>query len=127
MTAPLSPSRGGQDDLERMSDAELADLEDRLLLQEELDLSPRAQLTAGRVVVWVLTIVGIVVSLSLIPDFPPGTWARLTFPCISSPCSPVPPRRTCSGRSRVASSAPGCAGCWAAGRCSCTSAAPCTG
>jgi drug/metabolite transporter (DMT)-like permease len=43
-------------DLERMTDAQLVELEDRLLLDQELDSSKNARFSVGRAVVFVLTL-----------------------------------------------------------------------
>jgi drug/metabolite transporter (DMT)-like permease len=67
-------------DLERMGDDELAALEDRLLLETELDLSLESQFTSGRAVVWVLTALGIVVALSLFSRLPTQRLGPLSIP-----------------------------------------------
>jgi hypothetical protein len=67
-------------DLEKMSDADLVDLEDRLLLANELDTSKRAQLSVGRVVVWVLSLVGIGIFLTLYSRLPTEKLGPLNIP-----------------------------------------------
>jgi hypothetical protein len=67
-------------DLERMSDTGLAELEDRLLTESELDLSPGSQFTRGRVVVWALTIIGVVIALSLYSRLPTEKLGPLNIP-----------------------------------------------
>jgi hypothetical protein len=58
------------EDLEHLSDVELAELEDQLLLEAELDLSRKAQFTAGRAVVWALTLVFIVIAMAMLSRLP---------------------------------------------------------
>lgn len=58
------------EDLLQLSDAELAELEDELLLAEELDLSSRARFSAGRLVVYALSAVCIVLLLALFSRLP---------------------------------------------------------
>lgn len=67
-------------DLERLSDTQLAELEDRLLTDSELDLTPGAQFTRGRVVVWALTIMGVVIALSLYSRLPTQKLGPLNIP-----------------------------------------------
>lgn len=52
-------------DLEQLGDRDLAELEDQLLLEAELDASPGAQFTSGRLVVWALRFVGLLVGLAV--------------------------------------------------------------
>jgi hypothetical protein len=80
MRAPLPSLSISDADLARMSDGELADLEDRLLLDSELDLSPGAQFTRGRIVVWILTVIGIVVALGLYSRLPTERLGPLNIP-----------------------------------------------
>ena len=67
-------------DLETMSDAALATLEDQLLLENELDLSKNAQLSVGRVVVFVLSIVFIVILMALYSRLPTEKLGPLNIP-----------------------------------------------
>ncbi len=67
-------------DLETMTDGALATLEDQLLLEGELDLSRGAQLTAARVVVWVLMLLGIVIALALLSRLPTRNLGPLNIP-----------------------------------------------
>ena len=67
-------------DLDRMSDTELAELEDRLLLDSELDLSRDAQFTRGRIVVWVLTVLGVLLALGLYARLPTEKLGPLNIP-----------------------------------------------
>ena len=67
-------------DLERMSDADLAALEDRLLLDSELDSSPRARFSAGKAVVWVLSAIGIGLMMSIYAQFPTEKLGPLNIP-----------------------------------------------
>ena len=67
-------------DLERMTDDDLAILEDRLRLESELDSSPRAQFSAGRVVVWVLSLMGIGITMSLYSRLPTEKLGPLNIP-----------------------------------------------
>jgi len=80
MAASLPALSISDADLERMSDADLATLEDRLLTDAELDLSPRAQFTSGRVVVWVLTLIGVLVALGLYSRLPTRNLGPLNIP-----------------------------------------------
>lgn len=80
MPTTLSPLSIADADLERMSDTELADLEDRLLLDSELDLSANAQFSRGRIVVWLLTILGVVIALSLYSRLPTERLGPLNIP-----------------------------------------------
>lgn len=52
-----------EDELDQLSDVELARLEDRLRLEQELDTRKSAQLTVGRVIVFVLSALGIALTL----------------------------------------------------------------
>lgn len=52
-------------DLQQMSDEDLAVLEDDLLLEQELDNSKQARFSAGKAVVWILMILGIVLLMTL--------------------------------------------------------------
>jgi hypothetical protein len=76
----LSENDAADADLEQMSDDALARLEDQLLLVAELDLSPRAQFTAGRVVVWVLTLIGVGIALTLYARLPTEKFGVLNIP-----------------------------------------------
>ena len=67
-------------DLEAMRDDELAVLEDQLLVDNELDLSKNARFTAGRAVVWVLTIIGVVIALFLYSRLPTRNLGPLNIP-----------------------------------------------
>jgi hypothetical protein len=67
-------------DLERMSDTGLAELEDRLLTDAELDLSPRSQFSSGRVVVWILTLIGILIALGFYSRLPTRSLGPLNIP-----------------------------------------------
>lgn len=67
-------------DLEHLSSEELAELEDQLLLEGELDLSKNAQLTAGRAVVWALTLVCIVIAMALLSRLPTEKLGPLNIP-----------------------------------------------
>jgi hypothetical protein len=67
-------------DLEQMSDADLAVLEDDLLLEQELDTSKQARFSAGRAVVWVLMIIGIVLCMSLMSRLPTSKLGALNLP-----------------------------------------------
>ncbi len=80
MVSPLPTLAISDADLERMSDTQLAELEDRLLTESELDLSPGAQFTRGRLVVWALTIIGVVVALSLYSRLPTDRLGPLNIP-----------------------------------------------
>lgn len=55
-----------EDELEQLSDVELARLEDRLRLEQELDVRKGAQFTAGRVIVFVLSALGIALALMVL-------------------------------------------------------------
>ena len=68
------------EDLTQFSDTELAELEDELLLAEELDLSSRARFTAGRLVVYALSAVGIVLMLALFSRLPTERLGPLSIP-----------------------------------------------
>lgn len=68
------------EDLTQFSDTELAELEDELLLAEELDLSSRARFTAGRLVVYALSAVGIVLMLALFSRLPTERLVPLSIP-----------------------------------------------
>ncbi len=80
MASALPTLSIGDADLERMSDADLAALEDRLLTEAELDLSAKAQFTSGRVVVWVLTVIGVVIALGLFSRLPTDKLGPLSIP-----------------------------------------------
>lgn len=80
MAASLPTLAIGDADLERMSDADLAALEDRLLTDAELDLSPRSQFTSGRAVVWVLTLLGVLTALGLYSRLPTQRLGPLNIP-----------------------------------------------
>jgi hypothetical protein len=67
-------------DLEHLSDVELAELEDQLLLEGELDLSRKAQFTAGRAVVWALTLICIVIAMALLSRLPTEKLGPLNIP-----------------------------------------------
>ena len=67
-------------DLEHLSSEELAELEDQLLLEGELDLSRNAQLTAGRAVVWALSLVCIVIAMALLSRLPTEKLGPLNIP-----------------------------------------------
>jgi hypothetical protein len=67
-------------DLEQMSDTDLAVLEDELLLEQELDTSKQARFSAGRAVVWVLMIVGIVILMGLFSRLPTSKLGPLNIP-----------------------------------------------
>jgi hypothetical protein len=67
-------------DLARMTDAQLADLEDRLLLANELDTSKGAQLTVGRVVVFLLSAVAWGFFLTLLSRLPTQSLGVLNIP-----------------------------------------------
>lgn len=67
-------------DLERMSDLQLAELEDRLLLHDELDTSRGAQLSVGRAVVFFLGVVGWVACLALLSRLPTERLGPLNIP-----------------------------------------------
>ena len=58
------------EDLLQLSDDELAELEDELMLAEELDLSSRARFSAGRLVVYALSAIFIVLLLALFSRLP---------------------------------------------------------
>jgi Na+/glutamate symporter len=68
------------DELEKMSDAALASLEDRLLLESELDTSPRARFSAGKAVVYLLSAIGIAVGLSLMSLLPTQKLGPINIP-----------------------------------------------
>ena len=68
------------EDLTQFSDTELAELEDELLLAEELDLSSRARFTSGRLVVYALSAIGIVVMLALFSRLPTEKLGPLNIP-----------------------------------------------
>lgn len=70
MPLPRNPLTLTDADLGRMSDGDLAVLEDQLLLYAELDTSKGARFTAGRLVVYALSAVGIVVLLGFLSRFP---------------------------------------------------------
>ena len=80
MNAALAGLPINDADLERMSDDDLAALEDQLQLDIELDLSLKSQFTSGRVVVGVLTIFGIVIVLMLYSRLPTQKLGRLNIP-----------------------------------------------
>jgi hypothetical protein len=67
-------------DLQQMSDEDLAALEDELLLEQELDTSKRARFSAGRAVVWVLMIVGIVLLMELSSRLPTSRLGPFNLP-----------------------------------------------
>lgn len=67
-------------ELERMSDTDLAILEDRLLLEQELELTKRSAFTAGKVVVWVLSAVGVVITLGLFSRLPTEKLGPINIP-----------------------------------------------
>ncbi len=68
------------EDLLQLSDEELAELEDELLLAEELDLSSRARFSAGRLVVYALSAIGIVLMLALFSRLPVAKLGPLSIP-----------------------------------------------
>lgn len=68
------------EELEHLSDEELAELEDQLLLEAELDLSRKGQFTAGRAVVWALTVVCIVLAMALFSRLPTEKLGPLNIP-----------------------------------------------
>ncbi len=67
-------------DLEKMSDAALATLEDKLLLESELDTSPRGRFSAGKGVVYVLSAIGIAICLGLMSRLPTEKLGPLNIP-----------------------------------------------
>lgn len=67
-------------DLEQMNDEDLAALEDQLLLDQELDTSKAARFSAGRAVVWLLMIVGMVLLMSLFSRLPTSKLGPLNIP-----------------------------------------------
>jgi hypothetical protein len=75
-----TPLTVNEADLERMSDDELATLEDRLLLETELDSSPKARFSAGKAVVWVLSAVGIGIMMGIYSRFPTERLGPLNIP-----------------------------------------------
>lgn len=78
MAIDLSAVR--DEDLGQLSDAALAELEDQLLLATELDLSSRAQFTSGRLVVYALSAIGMVLLLSLHSLLPTERLGPLNIP-----------------------------------------------
>jgi hypothetical protein len=78
--ASLAPLRINDAELEQMSDTQLGELEDRLLLDNELDTSPRAQFTSGRLVVFALSAVGILIFMALLSRFPTQKLGPLNIP-----------------------------------------------
>lgn len=76
----LYPIPVKDEDLEKMSDAALAKLEDRLLLESELDSSPKARFSAGRAVVFVLSAIGIAACLSLMTLLPTEKLGPINIP-----------------------------------------------
>ncbi len=80
MAAASSLFIPSDEDLEHLSNDELAELEDQLLLEGELDLSKHAQLTAGRAVVWALTLVFIVLAMALLSRLPTEKLGPLNIP-----------------------------------------------
>ncbi len=77
---PVTPFSITDADLDTMSDDELATLEDQLLLDNELDLSKNARFTAGRAVVWVMTIISVVIALALLSRLPTRNLGPLNIP-----------------------------------------------
>ncbi len=67
-------------ELERMSDTDLAILEDRLLLEQEFELTRRSAFTAGKAVVWVLSALGVAVALALFSKLPTEKLGPLNIP-----------------------------------------------
>lgn len=76
----LYPIAVKDEELEKMSDAALAKLEDRLLLESELDTSPKARFSAGRAVVFVLSAIGIAICLSLMSLLPTQKLGPINIP-----------------------------------------------
>lgn len=70
MPLPRNPLTLSDADLARLSDEDLAVLEDQLLLYAELDASKGARFTAGRLVVYALSAVMIVLLLGLLSRLP---------------------------------------------------------
>lgn len=69
-----------EEELEHLSDEELAELEDQLLLEAELDLSRKGQFTAGRAVVWALTVICVVLAMALFSRLPTERLGPLNIP-----------------------------------------------
>lgn len=67
-------------ELEHMSDADLAALEDRLLLEQELELTKGSAFTAGKVVVWLLSAVGIALAMALFSRLPTEKLGPINIP-----------------------------------------------
>jgi hypothetical protein len=69
-----------EQDLEQMSDEDLAVIEDQLLLDQELDSSKQARFTAVRGVVFLLMVVGIVILMALFSRLPTSKLGPLNIP-----------------------------------------------